>query len=259
MPHEIVKISFYVLLAFSAGVAVRVVGAPLDEAINIQIKTDQAATKSQHKIDILSGETTKLLGEYRQVTAQLDSLQTYNRQLEKLIRSQKEEFTSLQQQLTDVEITQREIVPLMLRMVSSLDQFVALDIPFLPKERQDRIEQLKLLMDRADVPLSEKYRRLIEAYQVEVEYGQTIEAYPGTLTMNEEPRTVDFLRIGRAALFFHTLDDKACGSWDAHTRGWIVLPDRYRATIAKGLLIARKQTPPDLLLLPIQGPTVREQ
>jgi hypothetical protein len=249
-----VKVGFCVSLALSAGLSAKGIGAPLERAIDTQVKTDQAAAKSQRKIDTLSEETTKLLAEYRQVTAQLDSLHTYNQQLEKLIRSQKEEFTSLQQQLTDIEITQREIVPLMLRMVSSLKQFVALDIPFLPEERQTRIEQLKILMDRADVTLSEKYRRLIEAYQVEVEYGRTIEAYRGTLAMDGKPRTVDFLRVGRVALFFHTLDGETCGRWDIHEQHWVVLPDHYRMAVTKGLLIARKQAPPDLLLLPIRAP-----
>lgn len=257
MFQKLGKLGFYVFLALGMGFARQGIGAPLESAIDTQVKADQAAARSQRKIDALSEETAGLLAEYRQVTGQLDSFRTYNRQLEKLIRSQKEEFSSLQQQLTDIEITQREIVPLMLRMVSSLKQFVALDIPFLPEERQTRIEQLQTLMDRADVSLSEKYRRLIEAYQVEVEYGRTIEAYRGTLEMDGKPYTVDFLRVGRTALFFYTLDGKTSGRWNIDKQRWVVLPDHYRAAIAEGLLIARKQAPPDLLLLPIQAPEAR--
>ncbi|ADE16777.1 conserved hypothetical protein [Nitrosococcus halophilus Nc 4] len=254
MPQRMVKIGFCAFLALSAVYGMGTMAASLEAAIDTQVKTDQAAAKSQDKIDALSEETTELLAEYRQVTAQLDSLRTYNRQLGKLIRSQKEEFTSLQQQLSEIEVTQREIVPLMLRMVSSLEQFVALDIPFLPQERQTRIQQLKALMDRADVGLSEKYRRVVEAFQVEVEYGRTIEAYRGTLAMEGKSRTVDFLRIGRTALFFHTLDGKTCGRWDVHKQRWSILPDRYRSAVTQGLRIARKQAPPDLLLLPIRAP-----
>ncbi|QBQ53622.1 DUF3450 domain-containing protein [Nitrosococcus wardiae] len=258
MPQRIVRIGFCVLLAFRAIYGMEGMAASLEGVVGAQAKTEQAAAKSQEKIDALSEETAELLAEYRQVTAQLDSLRTYNRQLGKLIRSQKEEFTSLQQQLSEIEVTQREIVPLMLRMVSSLEQFVALDIPFLPHERQTRIQQLKALMDRADVGLSEKYRRVLEAFQVEVEYGRTIEAYRGTLEMDGKSRTVDFLRIGRTALFFHTLDGKTCGRWDAHEQRWSVLPDGYRSAVTQGLRIARKQAPPDLLLLPIRAPeTVR--
>jgi septal ring factor EnvC (AmiA/AmiB activator) len=254
MLQRIVRAGF--VLVLSAVLIGGGIAAPLESAIDTQAETEQAAAKSQRKVDALSEETAELLVEYRQVTAQLDSLRTYNRQLEKLIRSQKEEFASLQRQLEGIDITQREIVPLMLRMVSALKQFVALDLPFLPEERQARIEQLKALMDRADVSLAEKYRRLIEAYQVEVEYGRTIEAYRGKLETKDKPRTVDFLRIGRTALFFHTLDGKTCGHWDVQKRRWVSLPDRYRAAITKGLRIAHKQAPPDLLILPLRAPEV---
>lgn len=253
---RIAKIGFCAAWILSAAYAIEGMAASLEAIIDTQVETDQAAAKSQRRIDALSEESAKLLAEYRQVTAQLDSLRAYNRQLEKLIRSQKEEFTSLQQQLGDVEVTHREIVPLLLRMVSALEQFVALDIPFLPQERRARVQQIKALMDRADMGLSEKYRRVLEAFQVEVEYGRTIEAYRGTLEleMDNTSRTVDFFRVGRAALFFHTLDGKACGHWDIQAQNWAVLPARYCSAVAQGLGIARKQAPPDLLLLPIRAP-----
>jgi chromosome segregation ATPase len=252
MLQRIVSVGF--ALALSVGFAGSGIAAPLESAIDTQAETERTAAKSQRKVDALSEETAELLAEYRQVTVQLDSLRTYNRQLEKLLRSQKEEFASLQRQLEGIDVTQREIVPLMLRMVEALKQFVALDLPFLPEERQARIEQLKALMDRADVSLAEKYRRLIEAYQIEVEYGRTIEAYRGKLETKEKPRTVDFLRIGRTALFFHSLDGKTCGHWDVEKQRWVSLPDRYRAAITKGLRIAHKQSPPDLLILPLRAP-----
>ncbi|CAB1277401.1 DUF3450 domain-containing protein [Candidatus Nitrosacidococcus tergens] len=227
----------------------------LEQTIQTQINTNQAARQSQQKINALSEETQALLTEYRQVTAQLDSLNTYNHQLEKLIHSQAEEFSTLQEQLRDIETTRHEIVPLMLRMVSTLDQFVSLDVPFLLEERHTRVKQLQDLMNRADISLSEKYRRLIEAYQVEVEYGQTIASYRDILAMDDgKSRTVDFLRVGRTALFFHTLDDKTCGRWNQQKHGWVTVPDSYCSAITKGLLIAQKQAPEDLLLLPIQAP-----
>lgn len=254
MLQGIIRIGLGLVLAGPAVFGAEGIAAPLESAIDAQVETNRAAAKSQQKIDEISEETAELLAEYRQVTASLDGFRAYNRQLEKLVRSQKAEFTSLRQQLAEIDITQRKVVPLMLRMVSVLEQFVALDMPFLPKERQTRIEQLKTLMNRSDVPLAEKYRRLIEAYQVEAEYGRTIEAYRGTLKLEGKPRTVNFLRIGRIGLFFQTLDGETTGRWNAHEQRWVIVPDDYQEAVIKGLRMARKQAPPDLLLLPIQAP-----
>jgi len=221
----------------------------LQNAIDSQVKTEQSAKKSQQKIDTLSDQTDQMLTEYRNILRQTESLQIYNAQLEKLVSSQQDELVSIDDQLLNIETTQREIVPLMLKMIDVVSQFVALDIPFLPEERQNRITALQDLMERADVSLAEKYRRILEAYQVETEYGRTIEAYQGELELNGTTRTVDFLRIGRVSLYYLTLDDQEAGVWD---QGWQRIDDRYRQAIDKGLKVAKKQLPPDLLVLPVK-------
>jgi hypothetical protein len=221
----------------------------LQGAIDTQVKTEISAKKSQQKIDTLSDQTDQMLVEYRNLLRQTDSLRIYNAQLDKLVLSQQDELTSIDEQLLNIETTQREIVPLMLKMIEVIAQFVALDVPFLPEERQTRIAALQDLMERADVSLAEKYRRILEAYQVETEYGRTIEAYQGELALNDETRTVDFLRIGRVSLYYLTLDGQEAGVWD---QGWQRIDDSYRQAIDKGLKVAKKQLPPDLLVLPVK-------
>jgi len=223
--------------------------ATLQNAIDTQVKTEISAQKSQQKIDTLSDQTDQMLAEYRNLLRQTDSLQIYNAQLQKLVLSQQNELTSIGEQLINIEATQREIVPLMLKMIEVIAQFVDLDIPFLPEERQNRIAALQDLMERADVSLAEKYRRILEAYQVETEYGRTIEAYQGELALNGETRTVDFLRIGRVSLYYLSLDGQEAGVWD---QGWQRIDDGYRQAIDKGLKVAKKQLPPDLLVLPVK-------
>ena len=222
----------------------------LKGAIDTQVKAELSAKKSQEKIDGLSDQTDQMLAEYRNVIRQTESLRIYNEQLEKLVISQQEEMTSINDQLVNIETTQREIVPLMLKMIDVIAEFVALDIPFLPEERQYRIAALQALMARADVSLAEKYRRILEAYQVETEYGRTIEAYQGDLVLNGETRTVDFLRIGRVSLYTLSLDGQEASVWN--DGDWQVLDDSYRQAIEKGLKVAKKQLPPDLLVLPVK-------
>lgn len=224
----------------------------LDEAIDTQVNTDKAAQQSQQRIDNLADETTDMVAEYRDVLQQTQSLKAYNDQLQSLVSSQHDELNSIQQQLKNIETTQRDIVPLMTRMIDVLEQFVALDIPFLQEERHNRIVALKTMMGRADVTLSEKYRRIMEAYQVETEYGRTIEAYQADLPKDDDNRTVDFLRIGRTSLYYLTLDGTETGSWDVENQQWQPLPDKYLQAVADGLKVARKQLPPDLLVLPIK-------
>ena len=222
----------------------------LKDAIDTQVKAEISAQKSQEKIDGLAYHTDQMLAEYRNVLRQTESLRIYNEQLEKLVLSQQAEMTSIDVQLVNIETTQREIVPLMLKMIDVMVDFVALDIPFLPEERQYRIEALQSLMERADVSLAEKYRRILEAYQVETEYGRTIEAYQGDLVIGEETRTVDFLRIGRVSLYYMSLDGQEAGVWN---NGWQRLDDSYRQPIEIGLKVAKKQLPPDLLVLPVKA------
>ena len=221
----------------------------LQNTIDLQIKTELTAKKSQKKIDELADQADQMLAEYQNLLRQAESLRIYNNQLDKLVLSQQGEIDSIAEQLINMETTQREIVPLMLKMVEVISQFVALDIPFLPEERQFRVAELQTIMERADVSLAEKYRRVLEAYQVETEYGRTIEAYQDELELDERIRTVNFLRIGRVGLYYLTLDGQQAGVWDA---GWRPLDSEYRQAIDKGLKVANKQLPPDLLVLPIK-------
>lgn len=226
----------------------------LEEAIDAAAAGNEAAAEAQALIEELSNDTDRLVAEYRRTLQETQALDVYNGQLEELIASQDREMSSLRKQIDEVSVVQRQIMPLMLRMIDALDTFVELDKPFLAEEREERVASLRALMDRSDVALSEKYRRLMEAFQIENEFGRTIEAYRGTLETGGQSRTVDFLRIGRIALLYQTLDAQESGAWDAEQKDWIPLSDDYRNSIRQGLRIARKQVAPDLLRVPVEAP-----
>src|SRR5687768_8698687 len=147
----------------------------VNTVIGEQVKTEEAARASQKRVEQLDEETTKMLADYRQMTAEAQSLKGYNEQLALQVKSQDEQMSTMAQQVGDIETTSREVLPMMNRMLSTLETFVSLDLPFLAEERSNRIAALKDIMGRADISTSEKYRRLVEAYQIEMEYGRTIE------------------------------------------------------------------------------------
>jgi hypothetical protein len=222
-----------------------------EEALSVRGEANAELTASQKRIEKLSDATDSLLTQYQSALRQNESLRTYNRQLESLIVSQDAERASLAEQMDRVELVSREVTPLMLRMIDALATFVELDVPFLESERAERLLELRKLMHRADVSEAEKYRRLMEAYQIENEYGRTIEAYRSTLDQDDKTLTVDFLRVGRIALVYQTLDESEAGVWNQEQRRWDPLDGSFRTAIRNGLRIARKQSAPDLILLPL--------
>ena len=225
----------------------------LEQVVSEQIGADTEAKASQDRIDQIDEETQKLLTEYRKALADTESFTGYAKQLETQIASQAEEMTSMQQQLDEVETTSRSVAPLMQKMLDTLEQFVALDVPFLLDARRNRVATLKEMMTRADVTLSEKYRRIVEAYQVEMDYGRTLEAYEASLGDGEGARTVQFLRVGRVSLLYQTLDGKETGYWDAGRRDWVV-DDHYGHAFKEGIAVAKKSKAPEMLLVPVPAP-----
>jgi predicted RNase H-like nuclease (RuvC/YqgF family) len=181
------------------------------------------------------------------------SLERFIRQQEEQVRSQEEEVASLQRQLVEIDTTNRQVQPLMQQMVDALARFVELDVPFLLDQRTTRVRGLQTLMERADVTISEKYRRILEAYQVELDYGRTIEAYEGELAGEGDPRTVQFLRVGRVTLLYQTLDGRETGYWDADQKGWVVAPE-YGASFKEGIGVAKKARAPEMLIVPVPAP-----
>jgi uncharacterized protein DUF3450 len=223
----------------------------LDSAVETKLKAQEDVVKSQKKVDKLVDQTRDLVQEYRDAIRKSDSLSTYNVQLSKLIKQQKTSLNSIKRQLDNVEETQRSIVPLMIKMIDTLEKFVRLDLPFLLEERQHRVASLKETMDRPDVTLPDKYRRIMEAYQIEMEYGRTIEAYTDTVKMDGQEYTVDILRVGRLLISFQTLDGKLSGIWNKESKAWEKLAPEYDRSIKQGLQVAKKQAPPELIKLPI--------
>ena len=215
--------------------------------ISAQVENDKEAETSQQAVSKMASKTKDLMEEHRQTLILIEDTRVYNEQLRKNIESQKEEKLSLRQQIRDVKNMDKQIVPLMLEMLDSLEVFLQLDIPFLKKERESRLRELRTMMNRADITSSEKYRRILEAYQLENEYGRTIGVYQGLKSIGDKEVTVDFLRIGRVSLIYQTFDGKKQGYWSLKEKKWIPLPSKYGKAVFSGIKVARKQMAPNLI------------
>jgi hypothetical protein len=228
-------------------------GAQLQEALAAQVEADRAAAQSQNTINQLRERTLDAQGRAAEANATAESLERFNRQIEQQVRQQEQELASIQEQLVQIETTQREVEPLMQRMLDTLEQFIALDVPFLLDERTGRVQRLRNLMPRADTPISEKYRLILEAYQIELDYGRTLDAYEGRIGSGPDARTVEFARLGRVSLMYRTLDGSEVGYWDQNQKTWVV-DNSYRDAVAQAIRVARRIGAAELLTVPVPAP-----
>ena len=224
---------------------------PVDKSLSRSENNIHSEQRTQKTIDRLSDDTQVMLGEYQALSRELDGLTAYNDQMARLVTSQAEEKRLIAQQIEEIDFTRQQIVPLMLRMIEQLDTFINRDRPFLLEERSRRVQQLTRLMDRADVALAEKYRRILEAYQIELDYSRTLEAYADEIEADGVSRTVDVLRVGRAGLYYQTLDRQDAAYWDHQQKAWAPASTAERRAIQRGLRIASQQLAPELLELPL--------
>lgn len=241
------------ILASIVAMSATVQANDLNKVIDKSSEINQSAVQSQIKIDKIADSMQGRLQQFKTLNKEIDGLTVYNAQLSKQLSNQMSEMEAINLSMDQVSIIERQITPLMLRMITGLEQFVALDVPFLTDERETRLASLKDMMNRADINSSEKFRRVLEAYQVEVDYGRTIEAYTALLDVDGQEREVDFLRIGRLELIYLTRDGKKAGSWDTTSKQFVALDDSTISQISKGLRIARKQLAPDMLTLPVHA------
>ncbi len=225
----------------------------LDSSVQAEQQINEKSASSQTRVSILARQSQDLLAEYRSVVRETQSLEIYNDNLERVVSDQQNEVQSINRQLAGLEATNRGVVPLMLEMIDALARIVEADTPFRIEERRARVERLQDMMDQAEVTASEKYRRVMEAYQGELEFGRTTEAYSDTLPTTGQ--TVDFLRVGRALLVYQTSDQSATGWFNPRTREFEELDDdRFRFEVRNGLAIARNEKAPNLVMLPVPAP-----
>lgn len=203
--------------------------------------------ESQRQVDGIHQKTTDLVSEYENKLKIVDGLKVYNTLLGRQLQAQDREIDTLRSSIANATVIERQMVPLMMRMLDGLEEFIALDVPFLMEEREQRVVKLRALMERADLTVAEKSRRVFEAFQIENDYGRTLEAYKGKIDLDDRSFDVDYLRVGRIALLYRSVGNEHYGHWDVDQRKWVQTGDsQFRRNLDKGLRVARQEMAPEL-------------
>ncbi|MCC5855472.1 MAG: DUF3450 domain-containing protein [Idiomarina sp.] len=237
-----------------AGSGVAAANPPsLQQLQSEQTQTNRSQAASQERVDSLFDQSRDLLADYRAIVAEYEALKVYNDHVQALIDDQQRELDSLQAQIDGIEETRQGVVPLMYKMIDSLDEFVGLDIPIHSESRERRVQRLRDIMTRSNVTDSEKFRQIVEAYQTEMDYGVGPNSYSGTLSVDGQDVAVDFFHLGRVVLMAQSLDMRNAWLWDNNAREWNRVEDSFLSPLTQAIRMSRRQTAFDVVRLPVSA------
>ncbi|MCW8331714.1 DUF3450 domain-containing protein [Photobacterium sp. SDRW27] len=224
----------------------------LNSARTIESSINAASAKSQKKIDTSAEATLSMAAEIEQLQEEVKNLTVYRDHLARLVDSQNTEAESLNQQIQGIKETRQGVVPLMYKMIDGLKSIIANDKPIRHELRLARIAKLELMMAQADISDAEKYRRILEAYQIEMDYGTKLGIFQGKVTLSEQDSIeADLLYLGRISLVARSLDGKRYWAWNDSQSNWQNLDSQFSNDIDKAFAIASKQAAPSLITLPV--------
>lgn len=238
------------VLAAAGGVAL---AADLSALTRLAASSTDRQADAQRQIDQFDEAAQDAYADYRAKLIELESLRTYTRQLQALLDEQQAVLDTLDERIRKTGSMDRDLIPLMERMYEALGTLVEQDMPFLAEERQKRLARLRGILDNPELSLASKYRGLHEAYQIELDYGRTLETYSAALEVDGKSLMATMLRVGRVALFAMSADRNTIYEWDQPSRRWLPT-EGLRHNIEKAIRMAKKQVAPDLLILPVQAP-----
>lgn len=229
----------------------------LGRSIREVVSQNQQKARLQRRVNQLDDQTLSMQGRFRVVSRLIETQKAYNAQLQKLVSAQDTQKRDLEAKIESVEQVRRELLPLSSRMIQGLEDFLALDLPFHTEERQSRIAQLKALQERPDVSEPERFRRLVEAFKAELNYGSTVESYRAEIPAadgSDKPRAVTLIRVGRISLSYLSLDAQEAGWYNPESRRYEKLDERYRRALVDALRVIDEQSAPRLIGLPVPMP-----
>ena len=241
-------ISLPALFCFSTFVSANEIEVNMENVLEVGRENQKLSANSQDRIDQTERQTDKIVNEYKVVSKQVEGLKLYNEQKRIQIQAQLDLMDKLDNQLTQVVVIQRQIPPLAQKMLDTLETFISLDTPFRKEERRERVDLVRSSLAKPKVTASEQVRQVLEAYNIEAEYGRKIDTYEDELS---DGTVVNILVIGRIGMFYQTKDERTSGRWNNETGEWEELSSSYRKPIRDAIRIAKKLAPTDMLMMPV--------
>jgi len=140
---------------------------------------------------------------------------------------------------------------MMLKMAAELEDSIKADLPFNINERLARIEDVKAVLGSPDITPAEQYRKVLNAYKIEVTYGLGIDSYEGAHP-TRPGNVVNFVRFGRTSLVYMSKDESEIARYNLATGDWDELSGADSIQFRQAIRIAKGEAAPNLIYAPVE-------
>ncbi|MBD3178539.1 MAG: DUF3450 family protein [Candidatus Latescibacteria bacterium] len=222
-----------------------------EELVKVVDSTIGIQQETQQKREEWAEEKSELEARYRTAKANIDYLTRKKESVQKKHDALMERNNELERRLDESDRLQNSLQDTLNIVLARLESWVDRDLPFLLEERKARIEMLKKEIAKPDILGAEKLRKLLEALQIEANYGGNVEVYQQKVTVGGDTLFVDVLHIGRVSVFWRTPDGQQVGSYDPASEAWVELPDKYNRPVSEAMEMASRIRPVELIELPL--------
>ena len=256
MPNRIIFtlicLLFFVIYAVPVYAAMDNTGDDIGERVREPVRESVEIRKQTQKEDeAWQNEKERLIAHYDRLREENARLEKDEAALENDIAATGQRIKKKETELAGIAQLTEGIDPFLHEMMIRIETLVEEGMPFLQKERAQRVERLNEMMADPDMQISEKFRRIMEALLVEAEYGNTIEVYQETIDVSGRFMLVNIFRLGRINLFYQSMDQQQNGYFDIAANQWKTLPKTYNRAISSAIDIGAKRQPVEILNLPL--------
>lgn len=201
--------------------------------------------------------------QFNEANATLEAMIIANQQLRTRIERQEQLILDLAASIEHAALLADEdnspLNGLIDRMMTSIEQIVAEDLPFEVNERREAVQRVRNLVNNPQAPIAQKLSMLIALYQAEAAYGRSLASYTETLEVNGVEQEVTMTRIGRIMLAYQTADRRVSAVWDKDARQWLELsPGEFRAALTRANQVADGSLAPEMIHIPIHHPVAAQ-
>ncbi|EDQ00266.1 DUF3450 domain-containing protein [Shewanella benthica] len=203
----------------------------------------EAADWQQQKAQSLSQQQQDL-GELYWTEYQVQKMQRY-------VASLQAEVGQLHQDIATINALKQRLEPQLEIWYATLERRVTSDLPFDFEERKRRLAFLRSAMDASELPLAERFRRLLDVLRIEVAYGYGQHVSQEVIVIDDKPIQVNLLRLGRLAWFYMTPDEQQVGWFDRQTRQWRVLPINEQGDLRLAMAITTNKQIAKIVNVPL--------